>query len=227
MTTGTRRPRRAAAVEPAGARARLDALTLRAPPAVLSSRPRLHQLEPPTLLVRFYHPAHGPWYRQRAYGPLPEVRFDHHLPPSGAHQARSLWYASTSLIGALAEAFGSLGFVDKGSGRRVCLVRIRLPLSLLDLVGAGPRVFGLDQRLATSREYGRCQEWARAFYEAYPSIHGLRWRGREAGSLCCALNGRVDMASLALVADHDLGHPDVWPRIARAARRCHLRIVAP
>jgi RES domain len=202
-------------------------LTLPAPPAALRVRPRIFELQTGALLVRFYDPARGPWDQQRSFGPLPEVRFDHHHPPLGEDPDRSIWYASTSLVGAVAEAFGSLGFVDKGAGRRVCVARARLPLHLLDLVGAGPRAFGLDQRLATSREYGRCQEWPRAFYDAYPDVRGLRWRGRQAGSLCCALNDRADMGSLDPLADHDLSNPAVWPRIARAARRCHLPVVAP
>jgi hypothetical protein len=176
-------------------------------------------------MVRFYDPTHGPWNQRRSYGPLPHVRFDHHLPPAGTAPGRSIWFAAASLTGALAEAFGSLGLVDRESGRRVCLARARSALSLLDLVGVGPRVFGLDQRIATSRDYGRCQQWSRAFYDTYPAILGLRWRGRESGSICYALNDRADMESLELLADHDLGNAAVWPRIARAARRCHLRVV--
>jgi hypothetical protein len=205
----------------------LDGLTLPAPPAVLPARPRFHELPPGSLLVRFYDPARGSWAQHRAFGPLPHARFDHHLPPPGTSSDRSIWYAATSLVGALAEAFGDLGLVDRGAGRRVCVVRVEKPVPLLDLVGVGPRVFALDQRLATSRNSASCQEWARAFYAAYPAIRGLRWRGRQAGSICCAFNDRLEPACLTLDADYDLGHAAVWPRIARAAHRCRLRIVAP
>jgi hypothetical protein len=201
-------------------------LTLPLPPAALPPRPRLFELAPESLLVRFYHPAHGAWSAQRRYGPLPELRFDHHLPPLGSSSDRSVWYAATSLLGAVAEAFGNLGFIDRDCGRRVCLVRVRRPITVLDLVGTAPRTFGLDQRIATSRDYTVCQEWARAFYQSYPTVRGLRWRGRQAGSICLALNDRLDTQSLEALADHDLGDPTVWPRIARVARSCHLRIVA-
>jgi hypothetical protein len=106
------------------------------------------------------------------------------------------------------------------------VARVREPVAVLDLVGAAPRAFGLDQRIATSREYERCQEWARALYEGYSEIRGLRWRGRQAGAVCFALNDRTDMSFLEALVDRNLGEPEVWPRIVRAARRCHLRIVS-
>src|SRR5207244_3212329 len=138
------------------------------PPAILPPRPRLHDLAPGSLLVRFYNPAHGAWNAQRHYGPLPGLRFDHHLPPLGSVSDRAVWYAATSLLGAVAEAFGNLGFIDRDCGRRICLVGVREPITVLDLAGAAPRAFGLDQRIATSRDYAICQEWARAFYASYP-----------------------------------------------------------
>lgn len=203
-------------------------MTLPAPPGVgLPAEPQLFTLRPGSVLVRFYRPTHGLWCQQRFYGPLANVRFDHHPPPPALSPQRSIWYAASSLLGAVAEAFGRLGVVDRGDDRRICTARVRSPLVLLDLVGVGPRVFGLDQQIGTSREYARCQEWARAFYEAYPEISGLRWRGREAGSICCALNDRTNRAALELEADHDLYHPTVWPRIVRAARLCRLQIVVP
>ncbi len=202
-------------------------MTLPSPPAVLPPRPRLHELRPGDPLVRFYNPAHGSWDCQRTYGPLPEVRFDPHEPPLGRSAGRSAWYAAATLVGAVAESFGNLGFLDKGAGRRVCVVRARAPIPLLDLVGVAPRVFGLDQEIGTSRDYDRCQEWARAFYESYPHLHGIRWRGRQAGSICYVLSDRADMTALELLADRDIAQPEVWPRIARAARACNLRILAP
>ena len=202
-------------------------MSLPSPPPVLPVSPQLHELSPGCRLVRIYNPAHGPWDRQRFYGPLPEIRFDHQSPPLGESPDRSVWYAAMSLTGAVSEAFGNVGFLDKGSGRRICVVTPLMSLSLLDLVGVSARAFGLDQRIGTDRDYCRCQQWARAFYESYRGIHGLRWRGRQAGSMCVLLNDRVEMNRLELVVDYDIAHPDVWPRMVRAARRCKLRIVAP
>jgi len=155
------------------------------------------------------------------------MRFDHHLPPLGFHPDRSVWYAATSLIGAVSEAFGNAGFLDQASGRWVCVASPRLPLRVLDLVGTAARAFGLDQRIGTELDSSLCQEWSRAFYDHYPEIQGIRWRGRQAGSICIMLNDRVDMDLLERVLDHNIAHPDVWTRIADSARRAHLRLTPP
>ena len=202
-------------------------MSLPSPPPDLPASPPLHKLGPGDKLVRFYDPARGGWDQRRDYGPLPELRFDHHLPPLGGSRDRSVWYGATSLVGAVAEAFGNRGRLDKGARRRICVVRVRSPLLLINLVGVAARTFGLDQRIGTVLEYTVCQEWARALYERYASSHGLRWRGRQAGSLCVALNDRADMGSFELIADYPISHPKVWNQVAGAARRARLRIVGP
>lgn len=189
--------------------------------------PPLHELGPGEELVRFYNPKHGPWNYQRSLGPLPGLRFDHHVVSSGADSGRSAWYAATSLIGAVAEAFGDAGMIDKAANRRICIVRLRSQLSLVNLVGIAARSLGLDQRIGTTTEYALCQAWARALYEQYPEIQGIRWRGRQAGSICVLLNDRADMGVLEVVQDCLIGHSDIWPSIFRAARRARLRISIP
>lgn len=141
------------------------------------------------------------------------------------HARRSVWYAGLSLLGAVAEAFGRTGFLDRGSGRRVAVVRVVRTLPLIDLVGVAARSVGLTQEVAATTDYGATQSWARAFYDRYPDLQGLRWRGRQAGSICVLLTDRVRATALTLVTDHDLADPAVWPRIARAARRCRLRVM--
>lgn len=197
-------------------------MSLPSPPPVLPVNPPLRELGPGDRLVRFYNPRHGGWDQQRSFGPLPDVRFDHHSSVPG----RSVWYAATSMLGAVAEAFGNQGFVDRDSGRRICIATTRSPLLLIDLVGVAARFFRLDQRIGTSTEYARCQEWAKAFYDSYPEISGIRWRGRQTGSICVVLNDRVGRGSLGAITDCDISHPDIWPQISRAARRARLRIVA-
>jgi hypothetical protein len=188
--------------------------------------------EPPTValpenrrLVRIYDPSRGGWQDHRFYGPLGNARFDHQPPPRSDHPTRSVWYASTSLRGAVAEAFGRLGFIDQGSGRRVVQARIGGPIRVLDLVGVAVRRLGLTQEIATTTDYALCQSYARAFYDQYRGIQGIRWRGREIGSINLVLNDRADMATLVPEVDEEIIHPDLWPRIARAARDCHLEVV--
>jgi hypothetical protein len=153
------------------------------------------------------------------------MRFDHHLPPLARSATRSVWYAAAALVGAVAESFGNVGVVDRASGRRVAVVRVTGQLRMVDLVGPAARRVGLTQEVGSSTDYAKTQEWARAFYDQYASLVGIRWRGRQAGSICFVLHDRAAMTRLALVSDHDIGDPPVWPRIANAARRCSLRVI--
>lgn len=131
------------------------------------------------------------------------------------------------MTGAVSEVFGDQEFLDRDSGRRVCRVALRTPLTVLNLQGIAARAFGLDQRIGTDQDYERTQAWARAFYGNYPKIHGIRWSGRQTGSICVVLNDRAPMGSLELKEDLDIAHPSIWPRIARAARRAYVPILAP
>lgn len=126
---------------------------------------------------------------------------------------------------AVAEAFGDDPLIDRASNRRVVLARVQQPLILLSLLGTAPRLFGLDQRIATTTDYQATQAWARAFYGWYDEFAGMEWRGRQAGSVSVVLNDRTDMSRLSSEADHPIGDPAVWPRIARAARRCSIQVI--
>jgi RES domain len=154
------------------------------------------------------------------------MRFDHHPLPPGDTSGRSVWYSARSLVGAVSEAFGNEGFIDKRSGRRVCFVRLQSTLKVLNLSGTDPRAFNLDQRIGTDRSYEVSQAWARSFYDSYSEIQGIRWSGRHSGSICVVFNDRTPMSSLELIQDADIFHPLLWPRVARAAVDAYLEIVA-
>jgi hypothetical protein len=200
-------------------------VTLAAPPAVLPERPAVHALRVGDRLVRFYDPQRGRWDHPRNFGPLADQRFDHHVPPPGSDRTRTVWYAAQSLIGAVSEVFGRVGFLDRDAGQRVAVVRAAAPIPLLDLVGLAARSVGLTQEIAATTAYPVTQAWARAFYERYPHLAGLRWRGRQAGSICVVMTDRLRPASLTLESDHGIADPAVWPRIARAARRCRIKLM--
>jgi hypothetical protein len=153
------------------------------------------------------------------------MRFDHQVPPLGLSPDRSVWYASTSLVGAVAESFGNAGIVDRNCGRHVVVVRVVRTLDLADLVGIAARRVGLTQEVGSTTDYVKTQEWARAFYDQYPNLVGIRWRGRQSGSICFVLHDRVPMAYLTVVSDHVINDLRVWPRVARAARACSLRVI--
>jgi hypothetical protein len=200
-------------------------LTLPLPPSVLRKDPPLRELRRGLKLARFYDPGRGPWDRQRSYGPVKDMRFDHHPLPPGDTSGRSVWYCAKFLVGAVSEAFGNGGFVDKWSGRRVCFVRLRSTLRVLNLTGNDPRAFNLDQQIGTDRSYEVSQAWARAYYESYPEIQGIRWSARQSGSVCVVFNDRAPMSSLELIQDDDISHPLLWPRVARAAVDAYLEIL--
>jgi hypothetical protein len=200
-------------------------LTLAPPPASLPDDPAVYALRPGDRLVRFYDPRHGSWDRARTFGPLRDVRFDHHVPPTGSGDTRAVWYAAMSLIGALSESFGRIGFIDRDAGRRVALVRTGATVPLLDLVGVAARRIGLTQEIAATTAYPLTQAWARAVYERYPRLWGIRWRGRQAGSVCVVITERAPAGSFTVVGDHPIDDAAVWPRIARAARRCRIKVI--
>lgn len=199
-------------------------MTIGAPPNPLPT-PATGTVSVGTKLTRFYDPARGGWHAHRFYGPLSFMRFDHHVPPLGMSPDRSAWYASTSLVGAVAESFGNVGVVDRACAWRVVVVRVVRALAVVDLVGVAARRVELTQEVGSTTDYARTQEWARAFYDQYTQLVGIRWRGRQSGSICFVLNDRAVMGHLALVSDHTINDPRVWPRVAGAARRCSLRVI--
>jgi hypothetical protein len=152
------------------------------------------------------------------------MRFDHHPLPCRLHADYSVWYSARSLRGAVAESFGRQGAIDRSAGIRLVLAKVRQGMPVLDLVGTAARALGLTQEIAATTDYVACQLWARAFYDQYPIIQGLRWRGRQSGSLCVVLNDRAEMTQLE-GKSWAITDPLIWPRVARAARDCQLTVV--
>jgi len=105
------------------------------------------------------------------------------------------------------------------------LARIANPIRLVDLVGVAARRFGLTQEIATTTDYDITHQWARALYERYETLSGLRWRGRQSGSICVVLTDRAPMRSLVREVDLPISDSSVWPRIASALHRCGVKIV--
>ncbi len=200
-------------------------MSLALPPSTLPSKPDVLALPRGLCLLRFYRPARGDWSAHRFYGPLPEMRFDHHQPPCSVDSSRSVWYASTSLRGAVAETFGRGGIVDPASCIRLVKAEVRGALRVLNLIGVPARAMGLTQEIATPTDYATSQAWARAFYDQYPTIQGIRWRGRQIGSVCIVLNDRAAMVGLSPDLDSDLADPRIWPRVARAVRDCGFTVI--
>lgn len=199
-------------------------MTLAPPGTALPAKPSVAVLAPRLRLVRIYGPGRR-WNERRSHGPLSDTRFDHHRPPIGVDPVRSVWYASRALVGAVSETYGKRGFLDRSAGDRVVVARVVRALRLVDLVGVGARRFGLTQEIAATTDYSVTQQWVRAFYDTYPTLAGIRWRGRQTGSICVVLTDRARMRSLLRETDLSITDASVWPRIARAAHLCGVRIV--
>lgn len=202
-------------------------MTLPDPSAVrdaLPARPPVDVLDPGEKFVRIFQPRRGAWSAQRFFGPLDDMRFDHHPPPCQLHDGYSVWYSSASLIGAVAEVYGRKKEIDRNSGQRIALAIVEKPLRVLDLLGVAARQVELTQEIASSTEYATTRAWAREFYQRYGDLHGIRWRGRPSGSVCVLLNNRTSMTHLS--ARHwPITAMEVWPRIARCARACRIDVV--
>lgn len=194
------------------------------PPPRLPASPRILTLPPGLALFRFFDPDRGSWRARRRYGPIADMRFDHHPPPCRVHVDRSVWYAATSLRGAVAETFGRRGFLDRSAGTRLVAATVRGEVRVVDLVGVAARAVGLSQEISATSDFATCQQWARAFYDQYLETHGVRWRGRQSGSLCVALHDRADMDRLE-GRSWPATDPEVWSRVARALRDCRLTVI--
>ena len=199
-------------------------MTIKTPPKKIP-QPKVYKLSGGKQLVRFYNPLRYDWNQPRHYGPLKDQRFDHHPQPKQNHLAYSVWYAGSSLRGAVAEAFGRIGFVDQSSERRICVVEVVDPLPVIDLVGNGARFLGLDQEIATTTDYEKTCLWARHLYHQFSKYAGIRWHGRQMGTENVVLNDRANLSKLSLISDHKISEPEVWPRIKVAAYYCKIKVV--
>lgn len=194
------------------------------PPDPLPTPPKVHRVPAGFRVLRFFSPKRGAWAHQRFFGPIADMRFDHHPPPCRLQSLASVWYAATSLRGAVVETFARAGAVDRSGPTKLAVATVVEPIELLDLVGTAARWVGATQEIAATTDFAATQAWARAFHGSFPALGGLRWRGRQAGSLCLLLTERASMAALRAEV-LPLTDPHLWPRIARAARDCRLKVV--
>ncbi|MGI9286709.1 MAG: RES family NAD+ phosphorylase [Pseudomonadales bacterium] len=146
---------------------------------------RLRQLSPSlasipagTVVHRIYrrggdHPTL--WDAFRYFGPT-SARFDHQLRDTDGKshvQDRGVIYAATDIVTALAEVFQQKRTINRELDQP-CLVSAALAceLSLLDLTDTFAVRVGGSMKLASGATL-YSQNWSRAFYECYPTIHGL------------------------------------------------------
>ncbi len=166
---------------------------------------RLNELEPDLKklpagrrLWRMYfrggsHPT--TWSSFRYIGPT-QGRFDHHVPGPGGtlvRQERGILYTALDIATCLAEVFQKARRIDRWRGEPwLVAFDIAAPVVLLDLTGSfTTRAGGSMGLMSGPRPVGR--NWARGFYEAYPSIQGLYYpSSMHANAPVVVLNERAD-----------------------------------
>lgn len=137
------------------------------------------------------------WSSFRFVGPT-RGRFDHHVLGQGGQpteQERGILYGALDIDTCLAEVFQKTRRIDRWRGDP-WLVAFDLEASilLLDLTGVFATRAGASMGLMSGpRPVGR--NWARGFYEAYPTIHGLYYPSSMHGNTpAVALNERAELA---------------------------------
>jgi hypothetical protein len=152
---------------------------------------------PDDYLFRVFHEhPDRPPLRARTFGPL--NRFDPHVRdvkqrPREQAEGRGVNYLSVTLACALAEAFpDEWPAVAICPSARVVLAAPAVEVTLLDLTGDGALSVGAVGTLGSGNEPRRLtQRWARAIYEDYPSLAGIRYRAAHQGGVALAVWDRA------------------------------------
>jgi hypothetical protein len=111
--------------------------------------------------------------------PAPRYRFD---APNGEYP---VLYACASQIGTFAEVYGDRArrIGENEGGHYLIRIVPTIPLALIDLCNVQLLAsLGLDERISVGDDYAICQAWARAFWQRFPEIAGIRYRARKAGA---------------------------------------------
>jgi len=191
--------------------------------------PQLQALPAGTPLWRLYLLSSEPpreWYSFRAYGPVTNARFDHHLPPP-REQERRIYYAASEGPTCLAEIFQDTRVIDTThpSWRLVGFETAR-DLRLLDLTCNWPTAAGASMTI-NSGSRARARRWSQTFYDAYPQIDGLWYcSSMDANRPCVALYERAADSLPHLPFFHaSLSDPSLRTALENAAHRFGYSLV--
>ena len=189
----------------------------------------VHLLHAGTCLWRIYFrsgPYPSDWNVLRYYGPT-RSRFDHHLLPPRV-QERGILYASAEEGPAcFAEVFQDSRVIDRARNEP-WLVGFELTdaIEMLDLTFSWPTKAGASMAINTGPR-PRAQRWARAIYDAYSTLHGVRYSSSMFGNR--PLVALFERACHALPAQPLLHRSLLDPQLAiaveNAALACNYAIV--
>jgi len=112
------------------------------------------------------------WNAFRAYGPVKDMRFDHHEEPM-RQQERGVLYAASRIAICVAEFFQQGRTIDRHRGEPWLVgFTVKRDVTALNLCGTWPTRAGASMAINTGR-HDRTRRWSRALYDAYPDIEGL------------------------------------------------------
>lgn len=112
------------------------------------------------------------WNVFRAYGPVMDMRFDHHEEPP-QEQPRRILYGASRIPICVAGFFQRGRTIDRDRGEPwlVGFTATR-DVMFLNLCGTWPTRAGASMALNTGR-HDLARQWSRAIYDAYPHVEGL------------------------------------------------------
>ena len=137
--------------------------------------PDITSLPRGTVLWRIYyrggaHP--GAWNQFRHWGPVSNVRFDHHSSPP-RHQVRGILYGGLRVYTCFAEVFQETRTIERSRNRPwLAGFQLTRSVSLLDLTGTWPTRAGASMAINSGRP-DRARAWSLRVYEDYPTVEGL------------------------------------------------------
>jgi hypothetical protein len=146
-----------------------------APHLLADVEPDLYVVLARTELWRIYgrggpHPR--AWNTFRAYGPVKNMRFDHHAEPV-EEQDRKVLYGASRIPICVAEFFQRDRTIDRYRGEPWLVgFTVTRDVTLLNLHGPWPTRAGASMAI-NSGIRARSRRWSRAIYEAYPDAEGL------------------------------------------------------
>lgn len=191
--------------------------------------PDIHSIPRGSTVWRIYyrgglHPV--AWNRFRRWGPVANMRFDHHSPPPRL-QTRSVMYGALLVPTCFAEVFQDTRTIER-SRNQPWLVGFGLTraVALLDLTGNWPTRAGASMAMTTGRR-DRARRWSVRIYEDYPAIEGL-WYGSsmDANHPAVALYERAQNALPTWPIFHRaVADPALDLHVAAAALRFNYLVV--
>lgn len=176
------------------------------------------------------------WNEFRHFGPVSSMRFDHHPRPRRHHPVRAVMYAAAGLPGtaadpldvAVLETFGETGTITASQHtRRLVTWTPTRDLHLLDLSTTTWLARARGNTALMSGPRGVARDWARAVWNAYPTVDGMAWSSSTlpAGTSIVLFERAATALPAHPTINVSLGDQRMTPALARIASDYGLLLV--